>query len=101
MQEARHAEKLPGGTASELQYYCHPFTDTYYAAYSRDRVRVRRGDEWGEFNRDGHWLEGTIRFADPTFCRWVTGEYRYNQSLMGAKEKVWPLTRMGRARNIA
>jgi hypothetical protein len=35
-------------------------------------VKVERGGAWGRFTQNGDWLEGEIRYADPTFCRWVT-----------------------------
>jgi len=101
MANATSADKSHSTTPDKLKYYHHPFTDTFYGAYGPDRVRVTRGDQWGEFNRDGHWLEGEIRFADPTFCHWVTGEHRYNARLLAAKQKVWPLTRLGRTNKVA
>jgi hypothetical protein len=28
---------------------------------------------WGRFRRDGSWLEGKLKEADPHFCGWVGG----------------------------
>jgi hypothetical protein len=82
--------------ASRPKYYRHPSpnSNTYYGAYGPDRLRVKRGDRWGEFDRDGNWLEGEIKFADPTFCRWVTGEYIYNARLQAAKSEIFAPTRL-------
>jgi hypothetical protein len=79
-----------------LKFYRHPSSGARYAAYGANHVRVERGEQWGEFNRDGVWLEGQIRFADPTFCRWVSGEHIYNATLANAPSSVWPQTRLGR-----
>ncbi len=58
-----------------MKFCRHPYYPARYAALAKDRVRVE-GDsgEWGEFDRNGTWLEGPLRHADPIFCRWVTGE---------------------------
>ena len=42
-----------------------------YAAENSKRVRLERGASWGVFTQNGEWLDGPIRYADPTFCRWV------------------------------
>jgi hypothetical protein len=42
-----------------------------YRAESSQRVRVEGKNAWGLFTQDGAWIEGTIRSADPTFCRWL------------------------------
>lgn len=90
------AESLDPG---KLKYYRHPSHNsiTYYAAYGPNRLRVKSGDRWGEFDRDGNWLEGTLRFADPTFCRWVSGEHIYNARLIAAKSELFSLTSLGLA----
>jgi hypothetical protein len=82
--------------ASRLKYYRHPSpnSNTYYGAYGPNRLRVKRGDLWGEFDRDGNWLAGEIRFADPTFCRWVTGEHIYNAQLKATKCETFVPTRL-------
>jgi hypothetical protein len=88
------------GDASRLKYYRHPSTNsnTYYGAYGENRLRVKRGDQWGEFDRNGGWLEGEIRSADPTFCRWVTSEFIYNARLRDAKSETFAPTRLGQQR---
>jgi hypothetical protein len=60
---------------------------------------VKRGDEWGEFDRNGQWLGvGELRCADPTFCRWVTGEYLYNERLLASGTELFLTTRLGTER---
>ncbi len=100
MAKAKRAKKASGTKADKLKFYHHPYSDTYYGAYGPDRVRVKRGAEWGEFNREGHWIEGPIRYADPCFCHWVTGEFIFNGRLLTTKNKVWPLTRLARSKNL-
>ena len=89
------------GDPSSLKYYRHPSlnSNTYYAAYGPNRLRVTRGDQWGEFDRNGNWLAGEIRFADPTFCRWVSGEHIYNARLIAAKSELFALTSLGAAKS--
>jgi len=77
-----------------LKFYRHPSSGAYYGAYSGNHVHVKRGNLWGEFDRNGNYIEGGIRYADPCFCRWVTGEHIYNQRITAAKTDVWPLTRL-------
>ena len=49
----------------------HPLTLHSYTAESRDRIRLESRNGWGVFTANGEWIEGPIRWADPTFCRWV------------------------------
>jgi hypothetical protein len=91
---AKAAASTGPAAAAKLKFYRHPSSGAYYAAYDRHRVHVKRGNLWGEFDRNGNHLEGDIRYADPTFCRWVTGEHIYNERLLAAKTDVWPLTRL-------
>lgn len=81
----------------QLKYYRHPShnSNTYYGAYGPNRLRMKRGNQWGEFDRDGNWLAGELRFADPTFCRWVTGEHIYNAQLKATKCETFLPTRLG------
>ena len=79
-----------------LKYYRHPYqSSTYYGAYGPNRLRVKRGAQWGEFDRNGSWLAGELRYADPTFCRWVSGEHIYNARLIETKAELFSLTRLG------
>jgi hypothetical protein len=49
----------------------HPLTLHTYTAESPDRIRLEFRSGWGVFTASGEWIEGPIRSADPTFCRWV------------------------------
>ena len=40
----------------------------------RDYVRVEDGERTGLFQKDGRWIEGELREADPQFCGWVAGD---------------------------
>jgi hypothetical protein len=42
-----------------------------YRAEGPHRVRVESLSAWGLFTENGEWIEGVLRSADPTFCRWV------------------------------
>jgi hypothetical protein len=88
-----------GVVAAGLKYYRHPYqSQFYYGAYGANRLRVKRGEQWGEFDRDGTWLGGAVRYADPIFCRWVTGEYLYNARLDEADSQLFARTRLWQGR---
>ena len=78
-----------------LKFYRHPSSGAFYGAYDSTRVHVKRGNLWGEFDRSGTYIEGTLQSVDPCMCRWVAGEYLYNASIAKNKNSPWPMTRMG------
>jgi hypothetical protein len=49
----------------------HPLSGTVYARVDANRVRVERDGISGVFDRDGRWLHGERRTADPEMCRFV------------------------------
>jgi hypothetical protein len=53
----------------------HPVSLQLYRAESAERVRVEGNNGWGLFTQDGVWVEGPIRSADPTFCRWLASAH--------------------------
>jgi hypothetical protein len=58
--------------AMPLRY---PYTGDLYSAEAEHRIRVERAgheEQWGYFDGDGRWLEGPLRCADPTFCRYMS-----------------------------
>jgi hypothetical protein len=48
-----------------------PFNGDVYTAEGSSRIRCARGETWGYFDSSGNWLEGPLRYADPTFCRYM------------------------------
>ena len=52
----------------------HPLTKLLYICTSDGKIRVEDGKKHGLFNRDGSWIEGELREADPHFCGWVAGD---------------------------
>jgi len=60
----------------------HPLTLHTYTAEGTDRVRLENSGGWGVFTASGEWIEGPIRSADPTFCRWVASGLVFKQRLM-------------------
>jgi len=53
----------------------YPYTGDMYRAEGKHRIRVERAGQqqlWGYFDGDGRWLEGPLRWADPTFCRFMS-----------------------------
>ncbi len=51
----------------------HPFTKALYEQDGDGTVLVTLGDRQGRFRRDGSWIEGELREADPQLCNWVAG----------------------------
>jgi hypothetical protein len=49
----------------------HPLSGTNYERIDGRRVRVEGNGTTGVFDRDGRWLEGERRTADPEMCRFV------------------------------
>ena len=66
----------------------HPFTRALYERDHDNNVRVTDGDRWGRFARDGHWLEGPLREADPHLCGWVAGPIIGNHRLVETPPKA-------------
>jgi hypothetical protein len=93
----KEREEVGGPTEpGRLKYYRHPYqSTTYYAAYGPNHVRITRGEQWGEFDRNAYHLGGPLRSADPSFCRWVSGEHIDNARLREANSKIHCLTRLG------
>ena len=50
----------------------HPFTRALYEPDGDGGVLVTRGEQQGRFRRDGSWIEGDLRDADPELCLWIT-----------------------------
>ena len=51
----------------------HPFTGALYEQDDSGGILVTDGDRTGRFRRDGSWVEGELREADPQLCNWVGG----------------------------
>ncbi len=49
----------------------HPLSGTIYDVAEDDTVVVEKDGRSGRFDRDGTWLGGEVRTADPEMCRWV------------------------------
>ncbi len=51
----------------------HPFTGALYERGEDGTIVVTDGDRRGVFARDGRWIDGDIREADPHLCGWIAG----------------------------
>ncbi len=51
----------------------HPINGMTYEEVGDGLVKVSKGNDFGVFKWDGHWLEGTVRHADPHFLQYVGG----------------------------
>jgi hypothetical protein len=52
----------------------HPFSGALYTCTPEGTIRVEDRGKTGLFQRDGQWIEGELREADPQFCGWVAGD---------------------------
>lgn len=52
----------------------HPFTGILYICTPDGKIRLEHDGKSGLFHRDGRWIEGELREADPHFCGWVAGD---------------------------
>ena len=52
----------------------HPFGGALYALLADGRVRVSGDDGEGIFERDGRWVSGELRQADPQMCLWIANQ---------------------------
>src|SRR5580704_2285972 len=52
-----------------------PFTKDLYTAESAHRIRVERANSIGYFDENGCWIEGSLRSADPCFCRFLSSSW--------------------------
>ena len=50
----------------------HPVTGAVYTDASGN-VRVEHEGRVGLFRKDGAWIEGELRDADPMMCIWIAG----------------------------
>ena len=51
----------------------HPFTGHLYEKDADGNIVVTGDGQTGLFRRDGSWISGDIREADPQLCNWVGG----------------------------
>lgn len=49
----------------------HPFSGALYDLAEDGAVVVEADGRSGRFDRDGNWLSGDLRSADPQMCRWM------------------------------
>ena len=57
----------------------HPFTALTYELAGENRVRVKDGNTSDLFDRDGVWIEGDVKSADPCFCRFIASAWIMDQ----------------------
>lgn len=50
----------------------HPLSGAIYDLTDHGTVSVVLAGSTGEFSREGVWLGGTLRHADPHLCLWIS-----------------------------
>ncbi len=63
----------------------HPFTKVLYEQDGNGNILVTDGDKSGLFRRDGSYIEGDLREADPQMCNWIGGPMLANHRV-GSQE---------------
>ncbi len=49
----------------------HPFDGSLYELMDDGTIKITDGKRQGLFQRDGQWISGEIRQADPQLCVWI------------------------------
>ena len=83
-------EVTPDADADVKRAIRHPLTMHTYTAESPERIRLEGRNGWGVFTANGEWIEGPIRWADPTFCRWVASGCAVEQGRKSAARVTRP-----------
>ena len=66
----------------------HPFSGALHERDGEGNVLVTATDEtWGRFTKQGRWLEGELREADPHLCGWVAGPIIANHRMVDTSPK--------------
>ena len=52
----------------------HPFGGALYELQEDGTVLITDGDKQGLFKRDGRWISGELREADPQMCVWISNQ---------------------------
>lgn len=50
----------------------HPLSGSVYDLGDDGLVVVESNGRTGRFDRDGTWISGELRTADPELCRWIS-----------------------------
>jgi hypothetical protein len=65
----------------------HPFTHALYERDGEGNILVTETDgRWGRFRKNGQWIEGEVREADPHLCGWVGGPVIGNHRLVDQQQ---------------
>ncbi len=56
-----------------MQGMRHALTGALYEVTEEGLIRVTYDGETGEFRKDGTWVRGDLRIADPQLCGWLGG----------------------------
>lgn len=66
----------------------HPFTRALYERDGDGNVLITETDgTWGRFTKQGRWIEGDVREADPHLCGWVAGPIIGNHRMVETAPK--------------
>ena len=69
----------------------HPFTRALYEPDGSGGVRVTKDGVVGHFARDGHWIAGELREADPELCIWLSANRPARHHRLSAVGRLpWP-----------
>ena len=73
----------------------HPLSGSVYDIGDDGLVLVEKDGRTGRFDRDGNWIDGEIRTADPELCRWIADPRavsRHRQVIQSQQEPTAPPT---------
>lgn len=73
----------------------HPLSGAIYELDADGNVMVTRSGTVGLFTRDGEWLRGEIRHADPELCRWIKSGDTDNPRLKASRRYTALTSKLG------
>lgn len=69
-----------GSYRSDEYAVVHPLSHKRYSLAPDGSVVIDSAEGTGRFTRDGEWIEGTVRTADPQMCRWIASRALIDQA---------------------
>lgn len=73
----------------------HPLSGAVYDIGDDGLVVVEKDGQSGRFDREGTWVSGAVRTADPELCRWISDPRamsRHRQVIQAQEQPTAPLT---------
>ncbi len=74
----------------------HPLSGATYEEDGEGNIVVTRSGVVGVFNRNGEWVRGELRQADPELCRWIKSGDTPNPRLRASRRYTSLTSKLGK-----